>query len=109
MKVFLSFFFIAVFTVLQSSSILALKTGTFEKSTNAQSDSIEVLKILENKCNICHQKKKKVVFTFDNMSTYHLAIENQVFIKKRMPKGKDFKLTKAEEIVLLNWIRYLKD
>mgnify|MGYP005993915167 CR=1 FL=1 len=59
---------------------------SFEQGLNQKE---EAYKILNNKCNICHKNKD---------------IYKQVFIKKRMPKGKDIKLTTEEYSKLLTWI-----
>lgn len=64
----------------------------------------QALIVLQNKCNACHAKKKEVVFTAQNMSSYARAIQYQVFVKKRMPKGK-VKLTQIEREKLENWLR----
>lgn len=61
--------------------------------------------ILENKCNVCHSKRnKRRVFTLDNMNLWAGDVYRQVFIKKRMPKGKKVKLTSQEYQDLLTWI-----
>lgn len=65
--------------------------------------------ILNNKCNVCHQKRnKRRVFTLENMNTWANDINKQVFIKKRMPKGKKIKLTSQEYQDLLTWISSTK-
>ena len=61
--------------------------------------------VLVSKCNACHATKKKViVFTFDNMDSNSLSIYNQVFIKKRMPKGRKNKLSAKEATALKKWL-----
>lgn len=75
---------------------------------NAVSNKEAAYQILQTKCNICHQKKKSVVFTEGNMVTWGAKIHKQVFVKKRMPKGKQFPLTEAEYVVLKNWLAELK-
>ena len=55
---------------------------------------IKAFGVLETKCNICHIKQnRKKIFTLENMNGFAPKIEEQVFIKKRMPKGKKIKLT----------------
>ena len=45
--------------------------------------------ILENKCNLCHKtRNKRKLFTKLNMDNWAEDVYKQVFIKKRMPKGK---------------------
>ena len=65
----------------------------------------QAFQILENKCNVCHkQRNKRRVFTPENMNTWANDIYTQVYIKKRMPKGKKIKLTSDEYQDLLTWI-----
>lgn len=44
------------------------------------------------------------VFTLANMDDLAHKIHKQVFIKKRMPKGKDIKLTSYEYNALRKWL-----
>ncbi len=70
---------------------------------------VEAFKILENKCNVCHYKRnKRRVFTLENMNPWANDIYKQVFIKKRMPKGKKIKLNSKEYQELLTWITSTK-
>lgn len=65
----------------------------------------KALLILQSKCNECHgRKKKKAVFTIDNMNGFAKKINKQVFIKKRMPKGDEVKLTEKERTALKEWV-----
>lgn len=65
--------------------------------------------ILTNKCNVCHMNRnRRRVFTLENMNTWANDINKQVFIKKRMPKGKKIKLTSKEYQDLLTWISSTK-
>jgi uncharacterized membrane protein len=69
----------------------------------------KVLQILDNKCNVCHHKRnKKRVFTPENMDAWANDIYTQVFVKKRMPKGKKIKLNSTEYQELLTWISSTK-
>lgn len=62
-------------------------------------------KVLVAKCNTCHlTKKRQDIFTLRNMDSLAFAINKQVFIKKRMPKGKKVKLTEAESKSLHLWL-----
>ena len=66
------------------------------------------LRILVNKCNVCHQTKNpSKVFTIENMNAFSKRINRQVFIWKRMPKGKDIVLTEQEKHTLIDWINHL--
>lgn len=68
----------------------------------------EAFNILKTKCNVCHVKKnKRKIFTRDNMNDFASQINTQVFIKRRMPKGKNIQLTEKEYQLLSNWIKSL--
>ncbi len=65
----------------------------------------EIMLILEKKCNDCHAKeKRKYVFTPENLNGFAGKINKEVFIKKRMPKGNETKLSEAEWIRLKKWV-----
>ncbi len=71
---------------------------------------VEAYSILDNKCNVCHRKRnRRRVFTKDNMNTWADDVYKQVFVKKRMPKGKDIKLTEEELQTLSTWINSTKN
>ena len=72
-----------------------------------KSDAVQVL---DNKCNVCHiRRNKRRVFSSDNMDTWVDDIYKQVFVKKRMPKGKKNKLTSQEYQIVLTWISSTKN
>ena len=63
------------------------------------------LSVLEQKCNVCHRSANPgKVFTIDNMEDLAPKIYRQVFVKRRMPKGRNIQLTKEESQVLKNWV-----
>lgn len=65
--------------------------------------------VLEAKCNVCHIKRNpRKVFTSQNMERFASKINKQVFIKKRMPKGKKIKLTEQDKAYLMKWLENLK-
>ncbi|MHA7842462.1 MAG: hypothetical protein ACX93I_04025 [Winogradskyella sp.] len=65
--------------------------------------------ILDNKCNVCHSKRnKRRVFTIENMDDFAPDIYEQVFVKKRMPKGRQIKLMPEEYQDILTWISTIK-
>lgn len=69
----------------------------------------KAFEILTNKCNVCHAKRnRRRLFTEENMDSWSDGVYKQVFIKKRMPKGKKIKLTSDEYQDLLTWISSLK-
>jgi len=70
----------------------------------------EAFKVLQTKCNVCHATKKRVtIFTYENMDSLANEINKQVFIKKKMPKGRKIKLTTSEEENLILWVKETKN
>lgn len=66
----------------------------------------EALGILQRKCNVCHLKKnRRRVFHIYNMSDLAPRIYRQVFVKKRMPKGREIRLTEKEYDILKKWLK----
>jgi len=71
--------------------------------------SARALEVLKTKCNVCHVKQNpRKVFTRENMRSLAPKIHRQVFIKKRMPRGKKIKLTDEEYQILSTWITSTK-
>ena len=67
---------------------------------------LNAFSVLQNKCNVCHSERNRdAVFTFANMNTWSGKINEQVFIKKRMPKGNTIVLTDADKIHLRKWLQ----
>ena len=61
--------------------------------------------VLREKCNACHATKKRTdIFTMENMNALARDINTQVFIKKKMPKGRKVKLTEKESKSLRIWL-----
>lgn len=91
----------------------AFRTGTpLAHAFTPNNDSIQfrALEILNRKCNVCHMhRNRRRVFTDANMGPWADAIYTQVFLKKRMPKGKRIKLDSEEYQDLLTWISTLKN
>lgn len=78
--------------------------------TNSIQDSVRsnAFRVLEEKCNICHTTKRRVQnFTLKNMDSLVTEINSQVFIKEKMPKGKNNVLTEKEKNNLRTWINTL--
>ena len=70
---------------------------------------ISAFRILQSSCNVCHtQRNRNAVFTFDNMNAWSGEIHEQVFVKKRMPKGTAIVLSQAEKATLTKWINSIK-
>ncbi len=73
--------------------------------TLVESPKSAAYKILVAKCNVCHRKKNpRKVFTLENMESLSPKIFKQVFVKKRMPKGKENNLSPAEYALLKEWL-----
>jgi uncharacterized membrane protein len=81
--------------------------ATAETSVQASDPGEDVksaaLKVLQLKCNTCHVRQNPgKVFTPSNMNTLASKINEQVFVKKRMPRGK--RLTNEEYTTLQTWL-----
>ncbi|WP_425482677.1 c-type cytochrome [Fulvivirga kasyanovii] len=60
---------------------------------------------MKARCNFCHRVQNPgKVFNTHNMEEYQAKIYQQVFIFRRMPKGKT-ELTEAERQALLSWVK----
>tara|TARA_Y100001949_G_C15937984_1_gene308793 strand:- start:326 stop:685 length:360 start_codon:yes stop_codon:yes gene_type:complete len=81
--------------------------SVIEAKVIAEESELEraALEVLQTKCNVCHTRKNpRRVFTSKNISELAPKIYQQVFIKRRMPKGKEVKLTTTEYAVLEKWL-----
>ncbi len=66
------------------------------------------LEILQAKCNVCHKKQNPFkIFSLKNMDKHAPKIYKQVFVYRRMPKGKKIKLTETEYQLLKDWLKTL--
>jgi uncharacterized membrane protein len=96
---------ILFFTIYIVNSPIQHQEDLLYKNIIVTSEKKAALTILQNHCNECHQhKKKKYVFTEDNMTSFATKIHQQVFVKKKMPKGNNFLLSKKDETILLEWL-----
>ena len=69
----------------------------------------QAFSILKTKCNVCHQNRnRRMVFTLDNMDELAPKINQQVFIRKRMPKGNKVTLTANDRAKLKKWVESVK-
>ncbi len=77
----------------------------YEIITPQESAKTKAFSVLIAKCNVCHAtKKKQDIFTLENMDSLAIAINKQVFIKGKMPKGKKNKLSHEESQDLQKWL-----
>jgi len=98
--------------------VLLINIGSFTfalkndglKEYSISPEQKEAFAILTQKCNICHtDQNPSKVFTIENMNGFAGKINRQVFVWKRMPKGKEVKLSEIEKKRLKTWInRQLK-
>lgn len=97
---------LALFTLM--GFLLFEEPLSFNEVTVSQHSEVlrsKAFKILDSKCNICHRKQNPfMVFSLKNMEKRAGKIYTQVYVKKRMPKGKEIKLTQGEYSVLENWL-----
>ncbi len=76
------------------------------KAENDNINKKSAFKILQTKCNVCHKKRNPfLIFKLKNMDKRAKRIYKQVFVKKRMPKGDEIKLTQKEYDVLETWLK----
>lgn len=58
----------------------------------------QAFNVVKTKCNSCHATKKRTdIFTAENMDSLAADIWKQVFVKKKMPKGKKVNLLKRSQ------------
>jgi len=97
---YLRLYFVFVF----ASGAMVLQAQT--KDSAADVLATEALRVLQTKCNTCHVRQNPgKVFTRITMERYAEKIDKQVFIKRRMPKGKDNHLSMEEENTLRAWLQ----
>lgn len=54
---------------------------------------------------MCHATKKKTdIFKLANIDSLARDIQKQVFVKRKMPKGRKVKLTEEEMATLMEWV-----
>jgi len=81
---------------------------TFTSVSLSDTPKNEAFKVLQSRCNTCHRiQNPRRVFTLANMEDLAPKIHKQVFIKKRMPKGKNNTLSGSEKQALSNWLTTL--
>ncbi|HVI46399.1 MAG TPA: hypothetical protein VM802_16105 [Chitinophaga sp.] len=80
------------------SNAAAARTGDEQLKEKA-------LLVLQTKCNVCHIRNNPFkVFNARNMERHANAINTQVFVKGRMPKGDEIKLSTEEREILKAWL-----
>lgn len=81
-----------------------------QSATHQNAVKTDAFTVLRQKCNTCHAVKRRVsIFTFENMDSLSNAINQQVFIKQKMPKGKKNRLTTLEQENLKLWLETLNN
>jgi predicted GIY-YIG superfamily endonuclease len=82
---------------------------SIQSVTHQNAVKTEAYTVLRQKCNTCHAVKRKVsIFTYENMDSLSNAINQQVFVKRKMPKGKKNRLTMLKQENLKLWLETLK-
>ena len=83
--------------------------GTFQTiplTTRTDDPKEKAFLLLNSKCNVCHRKQNPFkVFTRKNMNKNARKIYQQVFVKRRMPKGDKVRLTEENYQTLTNWLQ----
>lgn len=85
----------------------SLAQGVLEETTQHSKVKLMAFEVLQTKCNTCHKWiNPSKVFTLDNMDDFSQLIHKQVFVFKRMPKGRKRKQKMREEEyqILKIWI-----
>jgi len=87
-------------TLLIHENSINVEVDRFNKTIQDPDIKQEVLQILISKCNVCHRSRNPgKVFTLDNMDNLAPKIHHQVFVRKRMPKGKKIILNQIEHSI----------
>lgn len=74
-------------------------------STSNETLKKQAFRILETKCNTCHRKQNPfMVFKEKNIPKRAKKIYQMVYIKRRMPKGNEVRLTNEEYNQLKKWL-----
>lgn len=93
---------------LAGSNETAPKTPAVSEAITSLSTKEQALTVLQTKCNGCHaSRNRRMIFTWENMDDLSQKINQQVFIKMRMPKGNATTLSEAERAMLQTWIESL--
>ncbi len=93
-------------TLSTNYQVINAPLATYSEAVNENPKKTAALKILQNKCNVCHKKRNPfMIFKLKNMDKRAKRIYKQVFVKKRMPKGDEIKLTLEEYKTLEEWLK----
>lgn len=96
-------------SILSLGSFLLLENAKYQPWPNNNPSKVAAFEVLKTHCNTCHiDKNPRRVFTLENMDKSAKKIKRQVFVFKRMPKGKARrdKITETEMKALKNWINH---
>ena len=96
--------YLIVLLISTSSFVFALNNDGL-KEYSVSPEQKEAFAILTQKCNVCNiDQNPSKVFTIQNMNGFAGKINRQIFVWKRMPKGKEIKLSEIEKETLKTWI-----
>jgi len=95
-------------TVTSSWINIPSKITSYQQQNEEESQKYIAFDVLNEKCNKCHKvRNPSKVFTLENMNEYAVKINEQVFVLKRMPKGRRTKLDSIEYGALTDWLNTL--
>jgi len=101
MKLILLFSFLSLWNIDFEYEKSSIATNLFPQ----EDVKMVAFNVLKTKCNVCHAtKKKQDIFTLENMDSLASDIHKQVFIKKKMPKGRKNNLSEQESNALQSWL-----
>lgn len=104
----LLFSFIGLITLSSNPSEVYISSEV-SNSLDVNPIQLSAYQILNEKCNTCHIKKnRRRIFSLQNMDSWAKDIYKQVFVNKRMPKGREVRLTWQEYEGLKEWIESVK-
>lgn len=98
---------ILFFLFLLSAVMLSLDKNQPQNKTSVDisNEQKRAFAVLQNQCNVCHKTQNpSKIFTIENMNGFVKKINRQVFVWKRMPKGKKNNLTTTEKRLLKTWL-----
>jgi uncharacterized membrane protein len=100
-----------LFFLLGTCSNMLLPAQSETLSLSRETVKLTALKVLETHCNDCHATQRNTIFTLENMDKKAKKINRQVFITRRMPKGKPNRdrMTTEEMNALKTWIATIID
>ncbi len=108
MKIITLYITISIFSIIAYNQGRNIGTVESYQQTTINTEKKIAFDILNTKCNVCHlTRNRRKVFTLENMDQFAEQINEQVFIKQRMPKGREIKLSDSDFSNLKKWLTSL--